>query len=275
MRAHRFIFPEIDLADESSTDAESILSDQVQALSLSDPTTTDAMGPKPAEAPAHAEGAGGGEAAPAERPAAIGAHGSGLQAVRGLKPAGSKFSLSAYPATPSFFGAQGVESVGVKKKRGKKKLNHVLCDRCNKVARPNVLMFDDEEWVEVSERPYNNWIRAAKQGMKDRKKLVILEGGCGKRVPTVRMNSNSLTAAGAELIRINLDFPDNPKTPQRTTSFRTSVLWLLPGHVPLTGSSNSSRKKASGITRYDAGQVLETLSGIDQILLRMLPAPSQ
>jgi len=58
--------------------------------------------------------------------------------------------------------------------------------------------------------------------MKLGKKVVILEGGCGKRVPTVRLNSNKLVGSGADLIRINLDFPLNPKYPSKTVSLQTS-----------------------------------------------------
>jgi hypothetical protein len=40
--------------------------------------------------------------------------------------------------------------------------------------------------------------------------MVVLEGGAGKRVPTVRDNSNRLARAGAALIRVNVDHPGVP-----------------------------------------------------------------
>ena len=64
-----------------------------------------------------------------------------------------------------------------------------------------------------------------------RKKLVIVEVGCGLRVPTVRRNSERLlkkTARyGTQLIRINPDRPENRKTPEATISIRASCLNAL------------------------------------------------
>ena len=50
-----------------------------------------------------------------------------------------------------------------------------------------------------------------------RKKLVIIEAGCGLRVPTVRKHSERLLRQtgklGTTLIRINPEKPDNKKDP--------------------------------------------------------------
>jgi hypothetical protein len=75
-------------------------------------------------------------------------------------------------------------------------------------------MFDDERCIETSPRAYDRWeARVCASLRRDpTKRLVILEGGCGMRVPTVRQNSERLLKAlapyGAKLVRINLDFPD-------------------------------------------------------------------
>ena len=61
------------------------------------------------------------------------------------------------------------------------------------------------------------------------KQFVIIEGGCGKRVPTVRNNSEKLVKQGAELIRINLDYPTNPSNPAKTVSLEMQVLTALEG----------------------------------------------
>ncbi|EKX46935.1 hypothetical protein GUITHDRAFT_162849 [Guillardia theta CCMP2712] len=91
--------------------------------------------------------------------------------------------------------------------------------------------FDEELrcQIETDESNYKTWVKRAVANMKLGKKVVILEGGCGKRVPTVRLNSNKLVASGADLIRINLDFPLNPKYPSKTVSLQTSVLNALVG----------------------------------------------
>lgn len=76
------------------------------------------------------------------------------------------------------------------------------CPRCNAVARPNILMFSDSQWVETrslaQEQSLIRWL-----GALDLKRLSILEMGAGTTVPTVRYFSEYLQARGATLIRIN------------------------------------------------------------------------
>jgi NAD-dependent SIR2 family protein deacetylase len=92
--------------------------------------------------------------------------------------------------------------------------NHVSCAHCGRLARPAILMFDDERCIETAPDAYEQWEARVLGALRrdPSKRLVILEGGCGPRVPTVRRNSERLlkaTAAyGTKLIRINLDFPD-------------------------------------------------------------------
>jgi len=84
------------------------------------------------------------------------------------------------------------------------------CPRCHQLARPNVLMFDDEGWsgersCEQAER-YARWMDAVWGN-----ELVILEFGAGTAVPTVRWACESLArAASATLIRVN---PREPQVP--------------------------------------------------------------
>ena len=94
-------------------------------------------------------------------------------------------------------------------------------------------MFDDDQWIGDSApgplgpghsqgRAYRAWEAAVKRELKrdSRKKLVILEAGCGLRVPTVRRHSEKLLRKlgrhGTTLIRINPDWPDNKKDPSGT-----------------------------------------------------------
>lgn len=92
--------------------------------------------------------------------------------------------------------------------------NHPCCAHCGRLARPAILMFDDSCCIETRPSAYKAWeSRVGVELRKDAsKRLVILEGGCGLRVPTVRRNSErvlkSLGAYGTRLIRLNLDHPN-------------------------------------------------------------------
>lgn len=98
--------------------------------------------------------------------------------------------------------------------------NHPRCSECKGPARPNVLMFGDMTYFEAppasSEFSYRQFatnvetVLRSKQGAK----LVVLEMGAGKRVPSIRnhcqrwINDATLGDFGVTLIRINPDFPD-------------------------------------------------------------------
>ena len=73
------------------------------------------------------------------------------------------------------------------------------CPRCGVVARPNLLMFNDAEWVDepytTSLEQYRKWLRR-----QDRRRLVVVESGAGTSIPRVRRESEW---AGGTLIRIN------------------------------------------------------------------------
>jgi len=84
--------------------------------------------------------------------------------------------------------------------------------------------------VEVEAKMYKKFARKALADVKERgASMVVLEGGCGKRVPTVRLNSEKLVKGGASLIRINLDYPGNSKAPNKTVSLEMQVLSALQG----------------------------------------------
>lgn len=73
------------------------------------------------------------------------------------------------------------------------------CPKCGAVARPNILMFGDFEWI---------WHRANEQAVRQNKwldqnrdaNIVTIEMGAGTAIPTVRQKSESL---GGKLVRIN------------------------------------------------------------------------
>lgn len=79
------------------------------------------------------------------------------------------------------------------------------CPICGAIARPNILMFGDWNWVanrssDQSSR-YHNWLNELQTANAN---LVIIELGAGHAVPTVRMESQSIFRShNAEFIRIN------------------------------------------------------------------------
>jgi len=73
------------------------------------------------------------------------------------------------------------------------------CARCGALARPNVLMFGDGEWLE--ERTEAQYARYAKWRRENRNSgMAVVELGAGTAVPTVRLECES---APGTLIRIN------------------------------------------------------------------------
>jgi NAD-dependent SIR2 family protein deacetylase len=80
------------------------------------------------------------------------------------------------------------------------------CPRCGALARPNILMFGDWAWVDV---PYEKQRQRLAAWISTVPKLVVVELGAGKALPTVRRFSER--NARQRLIRINLREPDaNP-----------------------------------------------------------------
>jgi len=90
------------------------------------------------------------------------------------------------------------------------------CPRCGGVARPNVLMFgNDNRWVgqraDEQAEWYWRWVQEIEEGGGGGGRLVIIECGAGTAVPSVRRNMEFVAQqTGATLIRIN---PREPEVP--------------------------------------------------------------
>lgn len=71
------------------------------------------------------------------------------------------------------------------------------CPRCGELARPNILMFGDGQWLarrsDQQERRLDDWMSQASR-------LVTIELGAGSAIPTVRYFAEQ---AGAPLLRFN------------------------------------------------------------------------
>ncbi len=79
------------------------------------------------------------------------------------------------------------------------------CPYCGKVARPNILMFNDWQWIEhrteEQERRMNAWLSEI---YKNDYRLIVMEIGAGTAVPTVRRTCEKVAwDAEARFIRIN------------------------------------------------------------------------
>lgn len=78
------------------------------------------------------------------------------------------------------------------------------CPRCGALARPNILMFGDWAWVDV---PYEQQRQRLAAWIATVPKIVVVELGAGKALPTVRRFSER--NAAQRLVRIN---PREPNT---------------------------------------------------------------
>jgi NAD-dependent SIR2 family protein deacetylase len=79
------------------------------------------------------------------------------------------------------------------------------CPTCGAIARPNILMFGDWNWLgdrsSAQSDEYHNWLNELQTA---NAKLAIIELGAGRAVPTVRMESQkNFRRNNTEFIRIN------------------------------------------------------------------------
>ena len=108
------------------------------------------------------------------------------------------------PCTDAIWHADNVQ-IDIDMERFRAKPPLPVCPNCGKIARPNILMFNDWQWVEhrteAQERRMSVWLSEIyKKGLR----LVVLEIGAGTAVPTVRRTCEKVAwEAEARLIRIN------------------------------------------------------------------------
>jgi NAD-dependent SIR2 family protein deacetylase len=95
------------------------------------------------------------------------------------------------------------------------------CPACQSVARPNILMFGDWDWIDERFQSqlarYSDWLRSIPAG-----ELVVIEIGAGSAVPTVRAQSEQIVRQkSATLIRVN---PRESQGPAGTISIERTGL---------------------------------------------------
>lgn len=81
------------------------------------------------------------------------------------------------------------------------------CRRCGELARPNILMFGDADWVPWRSQRQLDALAAWRRSQRGAA-LVVVEIGAGTAVPTVRRQAELASAATGSLIRINPHDPD-------------------------------------------------------------------
>jgi NAD-dependent SIR2 family protein deacetylase len=75
------------------------------------------------------------------------------------------------------------------------------CSRCGAVARPNILMFNDGEWIDTRARRQEAGLHA---WLGKATRIVVIELGAGTAIPSVRHFSDDLLLNyGARLVRVN------------------------------------------------------------------------
>ncbi len=80
------------------------------------------------------------------------------------------------------------------------------CSRCGSLARPNILMFADADWVPDRSQTRLDDLTNWRRGLRGHN-LVVIEIGAGTAVPTVRHQAELASAATGALIRINVREP--------------------------------------------------------------------
>ncbi|TVT21607.1 NAD-dependent protein deacetylase [Amycolatopsis acidiphila] len=79
------------------------------------------------------------------------------------------------------------------------------CLVCGSLARPNILMFGDFDWIS---RRSDEQLRAVNEWRRAHPNLVVVELGAGKAVPTVRRYAELASASTGALVRINPREPE-------------------------------------------------------------------
>jgi NAD-dependent SIR2 family protein deacetylase len=99
-----------------------------------------------------------------------------------------------------------------------------LCPYCGAVARPNILMFGDGQWLESRAAEQEGRLSEWLEGLRDAN-LTIIECGAGTAIATVRATAEHLARRyHATLIRIN---PREPEGPSGTVALAYGALEAL------------------------------------------------
>ncbi|MFO0959282.1 MAG: Sir2 family NAD-dependent protein deacetylase [Isosphaeraceae bacterium] len=98
------------------------------------------------------------------------------------------------------------------------------CPTCEALARPNILMFGDGGWD--AERTSAQYARLSRWlGGLDRARVVVVECGAGRSIPTIRLACEDIAGQfGGLLVRIN---PREPQVPRGHIGIASAALEAL------------------------------------------------
>jgi NAD-dependent SIR2 family protein deacetylase len=123
------------------------------------------------------------------------------------------------------------------------------CPFCGAVARPNVLMFGDWNWIaertSEQEARFRTWLEDLDG------RLVVIEFGAGTAVPTVRLTSEHLARRpGTRLVRVN---PREPAVPEGSVSLPMTALGAIDALESRLAAWPSGRIRSHREGRPDPG----------------------
>lgn len=155
------------------------------------------------------------------------------------------------------------------------------CPACGAMARPNVLMFVDAEWVPKvargQEQRYRSWL-ASLRG----RRLVVLELGAGKAIATIRMLGERLATERdrVTLVRVNPDATDTeePVIPVRLgalEALRRTDAALPEAFKAAVRAGGRINRPMAAVLPVGPGAGLEAMSARDLQMLEFDEAPVQ
>jgi len=115
------------------------------------------------------------------------------------------------------------------------------CSRCGRVARPNILMFNDAEWIDTLTRQQMRAFDTWRASVRDRR-LVILEIGAGTAIPTIRhIGERAAQRARTMLVRINPDARDGEESATVVPLPALQALTLIDAAMTRAGGGRESK----------------------------------
>ncbi|MGE5336426.1 MAG: SIR2 family NAD-dependent protein deacylase [Gemmatimonadota bacterium] len=113
------------------------------------------------------------------------------------------------------------------------------CRHCSSVARPNVMMFSDYEWLsgraETRLAKLGKWASLVPR-------LVVIEIGAGTSIPTVRRFTEGF---GARYVRINTTEPESPGRGIGLRGGGLQMLRLISNIIDRSGGSGGDRDRSA------------------------------
>lgn len=116
------------------------------------------------------------------------------------------------------------------------------CPRCGRIARPNILMFNDAEWIDAVTRQQTRAFDAWRASVRDRR-LVILEIGAGTAIPSIRrIGERAAQRPLTTLVRINPDAREGEEAATVVPLPALQALRLIDAAMSRAGGARESKR---------------------------------